>query len=97
MSVEQVEDRVSNDEDQEVKPDELDDAAVPDQHHLEEALPGPLRVLITVGEDGFAVLCHLDTHVGFDFRASLKFFFTQKKFSCLLWTALFAGKKSGSL
>jgi hypothetical protein len=29
-----------------MEPDELEDAAVPHQHHLEEAHSGPLRVLV---------------------------------------------------
>ena len=68
VSVEQVENRVGDDEDQQVEPDELDDAAVPDQHHLEEALARPLRVLIAVGEDGLATLRHLDKLKGVLFQ-----------------------------
>ena len=51
-----------------MRPDELDDAAVPDQHHLEEALARPLRVLIAVGEDGLATLRHLDKLKGVLFQ-----------------------------
>ena len=43
-----------------MRPDELDDAAVPDQHHLEEALARPLRVLIPVGEHVGSVFGHFD-------------------------------------
>ena len=51
-----------------MRPDELDNTAMPDQHHLEEALARPLRVLIAVGEDGLAALRHLDKLKGVLFQ-----------------------------
>ena len=41
-------------------PDELEDAAVPDHHHLPEALARPLRVLVPVGKHVGPILRHFD-------------------------------------
>ena len=41
-------------------PDELEDTAVPNHHHLEEALARPLRVLIAVFKDALAIFGHLE-------------------------------------
>ena len=78
VSVEQVENRVGDDEDQQVEPDELDDAAVPDQHHLEEALARPLRVLIPVGEHVGSVFGHFALH---SFHSFFFFYHSRKKSS----------------
>jgi hypothetical protein len=56
--VEKVEGGEGHDEDQQVEPDQLEDAAMPDQHHLDETLTWFLRVLITVGKNAFPFFRH---------------------------------------
>ena len=60
VSVEKAEAGEGQNEDRQVDPDQLEDAAVPDQHHLPEPLAGLLGVLVPVGEDVGCVFRHLE-------------------------------------
>lgn len=77
--VQQVQDGVGHDEGKQVKPDELEHAAMPDEHHLQEALPGLLSVFVPVRKDALPGLGHLD-----DFSSSvfqlLKMYFLNECF-----------------
>ena len=70
-SVEKTETGKHEYEDCQMEPDQFEDASMPGQHHLPEALAGPLRVFVPVREDvsaAFPHFCYKIISIFFHFR-----------------------------